>query len=314
MDTVFKIKKNYLLLACIGFALLSGVSSVRAYFVDSFVGDLTVDLSSTDAFDGLYAGVPDIQYTADFTAAGSAGIAYAPEPSTWILFLFGVMSFILQLSKKVYAEMKKLFDFTASLMALIILSPVMLIIAVLIKLDSPGPVFYKQKRIGFNRRRGVGKNCPPTEKRNSNKLGRPFEIYKFRSMYYDAETRKGAEWAKKNDSRATRIGKILRKTRLDEIPQFFNVLKGEMSMIGPRPERLEFVRDLNKRINYYHRRHDMKPGITGLAQTRFKYAASIQDTRKKLKYDLLYLKKMCFFLDLNIIFSTFITVMLARGT
>ena len=309
MNKILKNKKIWFLLACIGFALLSGISSARAHFVDSFVGDLEVDLSSTD----MYAGIPDIQYSADFTAAGSAGIAHAPEPSTWMLFLLGVMSFLLQLSKKVYAEIKKFFDFTASLLALIILSPVMLIIAILIKLDSPGPIFYSQKRIGFNHRRGAGKECSPAEKRSSNKLGRPFLIYKFRSMYCDAEIQKGAEWAKKNDSRITRIGKILRKTRLDEIPQFFNVLKGEMSIIGPRPERLEFVRELNKRINYYHRRHDMKPGITGLAQTRFKYAASIQDTRKKLKYDLLYLKRNSFLLDLNIMLGTCITVILSRG-
>lgn len=160
MDKAFKIKKIYLLAACIGFALFFGISSARAYFVDSFIGDLEVNLSSTD----VYAGVPDMHYTADFTAAGSAGIAHAPEPSTWMLFLFGMMSFILQLSKKVYAKIKKIFDFTASLLALIILSPVMLIIAVLIKLDSPGPVFYTQKRIGFNHRRGAGKECSPAEK------------------------------------------------------------------------------------------------------------------------------------------------------
>lgn len=315
MNRFVKIKKRYLILISAGYMLLLfGGSPARAYFVDSFVGDLGINLSSKDVVSNLGVGVPDINYTPDPTVAGSVDVAHVPEPSTWILFLFGVASFLLQFSKRVYTRVKKIFDFTVALIALVLLSPVMLIIAVLIKLDSPGPIFYTQKRVGLNRRRRSGKNRSSTDSRNENKLGRPFEIYKFRTMYCDAESKKGAVWAKKDDSRVTRVGKILRKTRLDEIPQFFNVLKGEMSIIGPRPERPEFVCDLNKSIHYYHRRYDMKPGITGLAQTRFKYVASVQDTRKKLKYDLLYLKKMCFFLDLNIIFSTFVTVILARGT
>jgi lipopolysaccharide/colanic/teichoic acid biosynthesis glycosyltransferase len=191
--------------------------------------------------------------------------------------------------------------------------PIMLITALLIKLDSRGPVFYSQIRVGLNRRRGLGAQNSDVNRRGSNNLGVPFRIYKFRTMRTDAESNGGAVWASVGDSRVTRLGKFLRMSRLDELPQFYNVLKGDMSFIGPRPERPEFVQRLISSIRSYDMRCNVKPGITGLAQVRLRYASSIEDTRKKLRYDLVYLKKDSLLLDLQIFFGTFKTVLLARG-
>ncbi len=204
-----------------------------------------------------------------------------------------------------------------SSLALIVTMPVMLIVAILVKLDSPGPVLYSQIRVGLNRRGIAG--CRRSEKgrrsddrRDDNKLGSLFRIYKFRTMRNDAEA-KGAVWASVSDNRVTRLGKFLRKTRLDELPQFYNILMGDMSVIGPRPERPEFVQRLNESINSFGKRCNVKPGLTGLAQVRYSYASSIDDTKKKVKYDLIYLEKRCLLLDMKIFFSTFKTVLFARG-
>ena len=141
---------------------------------------------------------------------------------------------------------------------------------------------------------------------------RPFVLYKFRSMCQDAE-RDGAVWASKNDSRVTRVGKFLRNSRIDEIPQLINVLKGDMSFIGPRPERPEFVEDLKKQIYYYSKRHTIKPGVTGWAQVRYPYGATVEDAIEKLRYDLYYIKNLSFFLDTQILFETVKVVLFGRG-
>ena len=160
--------------------------------------------------------------------------------------------------------------------------PIMLVVAVAIKLDSRGPVFYRQKRVGKN--------------------GRLFRIVKFRSMREGAEEDSGPVWAKTTDPRATRVGRILRKLRLDEIPQFINVLRGEMNFIGPRPERPEFVEQLGEMLPYYMQRHLIKPGLTGWAQIRYRYGASVEDTMQKLQYDLYYVKNRSLLLDAIIVF------------
>ncbi|MFQ5564306.1 MAG: exopolysaccharide biosynthesis polyprenyl glycosylphosphotransferase [Parvularculaceae bacterium] len=178
---------------------------------------------------------------------------------------------------------KRVVDVAASLALLIGLSPVLILVAVLIKLDSPGPILYRQKRIGLG--------------------GRVFEVYKFRSMVADAE-RDGPRWAAKNDGRVTAIGRIIRKTRIDEIPQAINVLKDEMSFVGPRPERPEFVNVLEREIPHYHERHRVKPGITGWAQVKYVYGASVEDACEKLKFDLFYVKHFTPALDLLIILMT----------
>jgi sugar transferase (PEP-CTERM system associated) len=176
---------------------------------------------------------------------------------------------------------------------LILLLPVFLVVAILIKLDSPGPVIYSQIRVG-----------------QKNKLIR---IYKFRSMRNDAEKNGDAVWAVENDPRITRVGRFLRKTRIDELPQLFNVLISELDFVGPRPERPEFVQKLQTLIPYYDLRHTVKPGITGWAQVMFHYGSTIDESKEKLQYDLFYIKNMSLKLDLLILFHTFKIVLLGRG-
>jgi exopolysaccharide biosynthesis polyprenyl glycosylphosphotransferase len=185
------------------------------------------------------------------------------------------------------------FSFFLSLVGLILASPVMLIVAALVKLSSPGPILFRQQRVGLN--------------------GVPFTIYKFRSMQQDAEAKSGAIWAARDDPRVTWVGRWLRKLRLDELPQLFNVIRGEMSMVGPRPERPEFVAILQEKIPYYRQRHCVKPGITGWAQINYKYGETIEDSIAKLEYDLYYIKHLAWSLDVYIIFHTLKTMLFGRG-
>ena len=171
--------------------------------------------------------------------------------------------------------------------------PIAILTAILIKLDSPGPVLYKQDRVGKN--------------------GRPFKLMKFRSMRTDAE-KDGPVWAKTDDDRTTRVGRIIRKIRVDEIPQFWNILRGDMNFVGPRPERPHFVAQLAQEIRYYDQRHLIAPGLTGWAQINYPYGASIDDAKQKLQYDLYYMKNQCLALDATIMFETIKTVLFGRGT
>lgn len=189
-------------------------------------------------------------------------------------------------------RLKRATDVILSLGLLMVASPFMLLTALAVRLESPGPVIYRQARVGLHEKE--------------------FMVYKFRSMRQDAE-KNGAVWAQANDVRVTRVGKIIRKTRLDELPQLWNVLKGDMSFIGPRPERMTFVRELKKTIPYYGLRHTVKPGLTGWAQVRYPYGASEEDARRKLEYDLYYIKNMSLLLDLNIIFKTAGVVLFPKG-
>ena len=187
---------------------------------------------------------------------------------------------------------KRLADIICSILGLILSLPLFPFIAFLIMVESKGPIFYRQTRMGESEKN--------------------FQLIKFRTMKQDAETN-GAVWAQKNDCRVTRIGKILRKTRLDELPQFINVLSGDMSFIGPRPERPEFVEKLKKTIPYYGYRHFVKPGITGWAQIKYPYGASEEDALEKLRYDLYYIKKLSPRLDLVIIIDTIKVVLFGKG-
>jgi len=187
---------------------------------------------------------------------------------------------------------KRSFDVVLSSFAFVALFPVFLLTALAIKLDSKGPVFFKQARTGL--------------------FNREFNVIKFRSMTVDAEAA-GAQWATKNDSRVTRIGKFLRKTRIDELPQLINVLRGQMSLIGPRPEREVFIEDLEKSIPYYRFRHSVRPGITGLAQVKYPYGASLKDAQWKHRYDLYYIKHQSLSLDLKITLLTLKTIFFAKG-
>ena len=191
-----------------------------------------------------------------------------------------------------FRRLKRCVDVVGSLLGLAFLAPVSLIISIVIKLDSSGPILYSQERVGED--------------------GKIFNLLKFRSMRIDAE-QNGPIWAKVDDHRVTRIGYVIRKLRLDEIPQMINVLKGDMSFIGPRPERPFFVDLLKKEIPFYIERHVVKPGITGWAQICYRYGASKEDSVEKLKYDLYYIKHMSLLLDLVILFETIKIVLLGRG-
>ena len=188
---------------------------------------------------------------------------------------------------------KRFIDIVFSSLFLIFVSPVCLIIALLIKFDSRGTIFFKQKRM--------------LDKKNE------YFMIKFRSMKMDAENESGPVWAKINDDRATRVGHFLRKYWLDEIPQFLNVLKGEMSMVGPRPERLFFVKKLEKEIPFYRRRFVVKPGITGWAQVKHKYDETIEDVHQKLKFDFFYIENFSLWLDIKIIFLTCYLIIFGKG-
>jgi sugar transferase (PEP-CTERM system associated) len=187
---------------------------------------------------------------------------------------------------------KRFLDVVVSALGLVALTPLFLLIAALIRVDSPGPILFRQLRVGLR--------------------GEPFLIWKFRSMCQDAE-KAGPRWAQIDDPRISRVGWWLRKTRLDELPQLVNVLRGEMSLVGPRPERPEFVRDLRATIPYYDIRHTVRPGITGWAQVRFRYGASAEDAHTKLQYDLFYVKRFSLALDFQIMLETIRVVVCGKG-
>jgi sugar transferase (PEP-CTERM system associated) len=208
------------------------------------------------------------------------------QPS-WFIYSNG---FRITVFKRFY---KRLLDICFSLFGILLALPLLPLIALLVKLDSPGPALFRQIRVG--------------------ERGREFEILKFRTMRRDAESGTGAVWSQQNDPRITRIGGFLRKTRLDEIPQLFNVLKGDMSFIGPRPERPEFIQQLSERIPYYNKRHFVRPGLTGWAQICYPYGASEKDALEKLRYDLYYIKNYSILLDLFIVLETIKVVLYGRG-
>lgn len=207
---------------------------------------------------------------------------------SWLIFSDGFSS-----GRMLSSIFKRLFDIAASALLLTLMAPVILLTALAIKLESKGPAFYRQRRVGLY---GVG-----------------FDCLKLRSMRQDAEVAGQAVWAEKDDPRITRIGRFIRKCRIDELPQTWSVLKGEMSFVGPRPERPQFVDDLEQQLNYYAERHMVKPGITGWAQINYPYGASIEDSRQKLEYDLYYAKNYSPFLDLLILLQTIRVVLWPEG-
>jgi sugar transferase (PEP-CTERM system associated) len=189
---------------------------------------------------------------------------------------------------------KRFFDVVSALALLLVVWPLMIATAIAVRIDSPGPILFRQERSG--------------------RFGKPFVLAKFRSMRADAEKGTGPVWASKNDPRITRVGNFIRKTRLDELPQLFNVLGGSMSMVGPRPERPHFIEQLSAEIPYYHQRHIVKPGVTGWAQISYPYGNTVEDAVQKLQFDLFYIKNHSVPFDLSILVGTIKTVLLRRGT
>jgi sugar transferase (PEP-CTERM system associated) len=206
---------------------------------------------------------------------------------SWLIFSAGFRQ------TRMLTLVKRMIDVLAAAVGLFLTLPMQLVLAAAVKLTSRGPVMYSQRRVGRD--------------------GRIFVMWKFRSMRQDAESRTGAVWARKDDDRVTPIGRYLRKMRLDELPQLWNVLIGDMSLVGPRPERPEFVTNLTKSIPFYGQRHVVKPGLTGWAQVRYTYGASTEDAMRKLQYDLFYIKHMSLWLDVYIVLRTIKIVLLGRG-
>ena len=207
---------------------------------------------------------------------------------SWLIFSDGFSS-----GRRLSGIAKRLFDVIASSILLAATMPIVILFAILVKLESKGPAFYRQIRVGL--------------------FGQPYSVLKLRSMRSDAEVEGNAVWASLDDPRITRIGRFIRKVRIDELPQTWNVLKGEMSFVGPRPERPEFVADLEQQLSYYAERHMVKPGITGWAQVNYPYGASIEDSRHKLEYDLYYAKNYTPFLDILILLQTIRVVLWPEG-
>ncbi len=200
--------------------------------------------------------------------------------------------------------------------ALLLLAPVCVVVALLVKLTSPGPVFYTQTRVGLDRRwrrPPASADATDDERRLEDLGGQPFTILKFRSMRVDAEAAGQAVWATKHDPRITPVGQLLRKTRLDEVPQLINVLRGEMNIVGPRPERPSIVVRLREHVGEYPLRHRVKPGITGWAQINHSYDASIDDVRTKVRYDLEYIRQQGMWFDLKIMLLTVPVMVFKRG-
>jgi sugar transferase (PEP-CTERM system associated) len=207
---------------------------------------------------------------------------------SWLIFSDGFSS-----GRRLSSFAKRVFDITASMLLLVVALPIIIVTAIAIKLESKGPAFFRQTRVGL--------------------FNQPFELFKLRSMRQDAEVGGKAVWAAENDPRITRIGGVIRKLRIDELPQVWNVLTGDMSFVGPRPERPTFVAELEGELRYYAERHMVKPGITGWAQVNYPYGASLEDSRHKLEYDLYYAKNYTPFLDVLILLQTFRVVLWPDG-
>lgn len=231
-------------------------------------------------------GIP-VMDMAGYTEVTRCEVPIASLKGSWLVYGHGFVQ------GPVRRVVKRAFDIVSSLILLVVFAPVMLLAAIAIKLDSPGPVFYRQARVGLG--------------------GRSFMCTKFRSMHVDAEKDGVARWASKDDPRITRVGDFLRKSRIDELPQLWSVLTGEMSLVGPRPERPSFVEELKGEIPFYEIRHTVKPGITGWAQVRYHYGASMDDARRKHQFDLYYVKNNSLFLDLLVLVETVSVIAFREG-
>ena len=232
------------------------------------------------------SGIPVMDLAA-YTESARCEVPIDSLKGSWLVYGHGFVQ------GQMRQTLKRVFDILSSALLLTLLSPLMLLTAIAIKLESPGPVLYRQERVGLR--------------------GRSFLCTKFRSMCVDAEGDGVARWASKNDPRVTRIGALLRKCRIDELPQLWSVFTGEMSLVGPRPERSAFVEELKRQIPFYEIRHTVKPGITGWAQVRYHYGASMDDARRKHQFDLYYVKNNSLVLDLLVLVETVSVIVFREG-
>jgi sugar transferase (PEP-CTERM system associated) len=266
--------------------LLSTVERLHPDIILVALTNMRGGLPIHDILECRFRGIQVVEWSSFFEKLTDKIVINALRPG-WLIFSDGPVKTLLT------ETIRRTLDVGLSLIGLTLSAPAMAMAALSIKLDSQGPVFFRQARVG--------------------KDGKVFMLYKFRSMSVDAEQRTGPVWASENDPRVTRVGRVLRKIRLDETPQMFNVLKGDMSFIGPRPERPVFVNQLKEQIPYYALRLAVKPGITGWAQVKYPYGSTVEDAFEKLQYDLYYIKNMSVFLDFLILLKSIQVILFARG-
>lgn len=277
-----------------GFQVLGATKHLQRVATEARASTIVVALAQrrgdfplTEILDCKLAGIR-VQDWPDFYERMTGKIAVEELRPSWLIFSEGFSR------TRMTRVVKRACDIALSLAFLLGGAPVYAVVAILIRLDSRGPVFFRQERVG--------------------ERGHIFRALKFRTMLADAEARTGPVWASENDPRVTRVGRWLRKTRLDEFPQIINVLRGEMSFVGPRPERPAFVAELQERIPFYSQRYTVRPGITGWAQVKYSYGASMKDALEKLQYDLYYIKNMSIFLDLVILLHSVQVVLFGKGS
>jgi lipopolysaccharide/colanic/teichoic acid biosynthesis glycosyltransferase len=264
---------------------------------------------------------PDIPLKLHFLAGELFGFMFVLMSTVYIFVVPASLSRPALIRAMIDRTVKRTLDILGAIVGLVVTSPLWLIIPAVIKLDSAGPVFYTQTRVGINRRkrdrrcfnRSADADLRNRERRRVDYMGKPFRVLKFRTMVQDAEKASGPVWAVKGDSRITRVGAFLRRTRIDEIPQFINVLRGDMALVGPRPERPNFVRDLSTKVNGYAARLEVKPGLTGLAQIENGYDTTVAGVADKVKFDLQYIREWSLLTDIKIMLRTVVVVFTGRG-
>jgi len=276
-----------------GERILGAIQDIPAIVRTRAVDRVVVNLSDArgrlpmdELLDMKLAGVT-FEHMASVYERYTGRIAIENLRPSWLIFSSGFRATPRMLA------VKRAVDVAISMIGLIVAAPIMAAVAVAVACSSPGPFLYEQRRVG--------------------ERGRVFRLYKFRSMRADAEDTSGAVWSRDGDTRVTTVGRWLRATRLDELPQLWNIFKGDMSLVGPRPERPEFIEELTRHIPYYPQRHIVKPGLTGWAQVRYSYGSSVQDAMEKLQYDLFYIKHMSLLMDAWIVLCTVKTVLSRRG-